>query len=207
MGPVVAPILIVHPWLKSKDYHRQFCSQPRFLEDCGRSPNDGSYTATLTVGSQTVAIHNCYRVQNNAWLLLKYQVQCAADAARQRQAHATLSSEQLQAQLDANAARQRQAHATLSPEQLQVQLDAHTAWQPYLPTPFCSVVVSILSLWPFNCISSHKFSRQFSAFPLCSSGLISALLVLSTIYLFMKVSFSPDKILCGWLGLKHELTN
>ena len=23
----------------------------------------------------------------------------------------------------------------------------------------------------------------------------------------MKVSVSPDKILCGWLGLKHELTN
>ena len=25
--------------------------------------------------------------------------------------------------------------------------------------------------------------------------------------LFMKVSFSPDMILCGWLGLKHQLTN
>ena len=50
---------------------------------------------------------------------------------------------------------------------------------------------------PFNCISFHNVSRQLSAFPLCSSGLISALLVPSTIYLFMTVSLSPDVILCG----------
>ena len=60
---------------------------------------------------------------------------------------------------------------------------------------------------PFNCISFHKFSGELSAFSLCSSGLISALFVLSTIHLFMKVSFSPDIILFGWLGLKHQLTN
>ena len=36
---------------------------------------------------------------------------------------------------------------------------------------------------------------------------ISALLFLSTIYLFMKVYFEPDIILCGWLGLKYQLTN
>ena len=59
----------------------------------------------------------------------------------------------------------------------------------------------------FNCISFHKFSQQLFTFSLCSSSLISALLVLSTIYLFMKVSSSPDIILCGWLGLKHQLTN
>ena len=53
---------------------------------------------------------------------------------------------------------------------------------------------------PFNCISFHKFSRQLSAFSLCSSGLIFALLVLLTIRHFMKVSFSHDIILCGWLG-------
>ena len=35
---------------------------------------------------------------------------------------------------------------------------------------------------PLNCISFHKFSRQLSGFWLCSSGLISALLALSTIY-------------------------
>ena len=63
---------------------------------------------------------------------------------------------------------------------------------------FCSCVCFCL-YGPFNCISFHKFSRQLSAFSLCSSGPISALLVLSTICLFLKVSFgpSPDVILCG----------
>ena len=41
---------------------------------------------------------------------------------------------------------------------------------------------------------------------LCSSGFISALLVLSTIYLFMKVSFSPDVIPSVWLDSKHQWT-
>ena len=59
---------------------------------------------------------------------------------------------------------------------------------------------------PYQVDSSHYFnalslptptpSISFS-FYCCSSGLISALLVLSTIYLFMKVSFSPDIIFCG----------
>ena len=40
---------------------------------------------------------------------------------------------------------------------------------------FCSCVCFCL-YGPFNCISFHKFSRQLSAFSLCSSGLISALL-------------------------------
>ena len=71
---------------------------------------------------------------------------------------------------------------------------------------FCSCVCFYL-YGPSNCISFHKFSRQLSAFSFCSPGLISALLVLSTIYLFVKVSLSPDIILCGWLGLKHQLTN
>ena len=53
---------------------------------------------------------------------------------------------------------------------------------------------------PFNCISFQKFSRQLFTFSLCSSGLISAFLVLSTLYLFIKVSFSPDVSLFGWLG-------
>ena len=71
---------------------------------------------------------------------------------------------------------------------------------------FCSCVCFCL-YGPFNCISLHKFSRQLSAFLLCSSGFISALLVLSTIYLSMKVSLNADIIPCGWLGLKHQLTN
>ena len=60
---------------------------------------------------------------------------------------------------------------------------------------------------PFNCISFLKLSRQLSAFSLCSFGLISAILVLSTVHLFMKVFFSPDIILSAWLGWKHQPTN
>ena len=71
---------------------------------------------------------------------------------------------------------------------------------------FCSCVCFCL-YGPFNCSSFRKFYRLISAFSLCSSGLISAILVLSSIYLFMKVSFSPDiQSFCGWLGLeKHQL--
>ena len=79
---------------------------------------------------------------------------------------------------------------------------------------FCSCVYFCL-YGPFNCISCHNFSWQLSTVLLCfllkaptnSCSLISVLLVLSTIHLFMKVSFSPDVILCGWLGLKQQLTN
>ena len=59
---------------------------------------------------------------------------------------------------------------------------------------------------PFNCISLHEFSWQISVFSPCSSGLISALLVLCTICLFMKFSFSLNIISSGWLGSKHQLT-
>ena len=71
---------------------------------------------------------------------------------------------------------------------------------------FCSCVRFCL-YGPFNCISFRRFSRQLSVFSLCFCGLSSALLVLSTKYLFMKVSHSPDILVCGWLGLKHQLTN
>ena len=79
--------------------------------------------------------------------------------------------------------------------------------QPRLSTPFYFALASIRSLWPFQLyFLFHQFSRQVSVFSLCSSGLISALLVLSTIYLFMKVSFSPDIISSGWLtGLKTPI--
>ena len=70
-----------------------------------------------------------------------------------------------------------------------------------LAHPFFFCFVSV-SYGPFNCISFHEFSQQLSAFSVCSSGLISVLLVLSTLYLFTKVSFSPDIILYGRLGLK-----
>ena len=45
---------------------------------------------------------------------------------------------------------------------------------------FCSGVYFCLYC-AFNCISVHKSSQQLSAFSFCSSGLISALLVLSAI--------------------------
>ena len=86
--------------------------------------------------------------------------------------------------------------------------------QPCLSTPFFWYIyffflfrshVYFCLYGPFNCISFHKFSWQLSIFSLCSSGLISALLVLSTIFLFMKVSFSPDIIRSDWLGSKHQL--
>ena len=78
--------------------------------------------------------------------------------------------------------------------------------QPNLPTPFlfCSCVY-FCPYGPFDCISFHKFSQQLSVFRLCSSGLISALLVLSTIYLFVKVFFSPDIIPSGLTGPKTPI--
>ena len=69
---------------------------------------------------------------------------------------------------------------------------------------FCSCVCFCL-YGPFNCISFHKFPQQLFAFSFCCC-INFALFVLSTIYLFMKVSLSPHIILCGWLGLKHQLT-
>ena len=62
---------------------------------------------------------------------------------------------------------------------------------------------------PLSPTSFHKFSRQLATFAISSSGLISALLVLSSNvslysyfyfiypYLFMKISLSPNIILCG----------
>ena len=70
---------------------------------------------------------------------------------------------------------------------------------------FCSCVYFCL-YGLFICILFHKFSRQLSAFSFCSSGLLSALLVFSTIYLLAKVSFSLDIISSDWLGSKHQLT-
>ena len=61
---------------------------------------------------------------------------------------------------------------------------------------FCSRVCFCL-YGPFNCILFDKFSQQLSGLSPCSSGLISALFVLSTICLFMQVSFSPVLNLCG----------
>ena len=66
-----------------------------------------------------------------------------------------------------------------------VAVDVFDINQLSLPTPFflfCSRVCFCL-YGPFNCISFNKFCRQLSAFSLCSSSLMSVLLVLSTICL------------------------
>ena len=69
--------------------------------------------------------------------------------------------------------------------------------QPSLPTPFYSVLVSVSVFMALSTVfHAINSPRQLSAFSLRSSGLIFALLVLSTIYLFMTVSLSPGIILC-----------
>ena len=62
--------------------------------------------------------------------------------------------------------------------------------QPSLPTPFTLFLCLFLSYGPFTYISFQKSSRQLSAFSLSSPSLISAFLVLSTIYLFLKNSLN-----------------
>ena len=69
--------------------------------------------------------------------------------------------------------------------------------QPSLPTPFI-----LFSYGPFNCISFHKFSQQFLAFSLCSPDLISALLVLSTVYIFINISLNG--LMTCVLGKKYR---
>ena len=71
--------------------------------------------------------------------------------------------------------------------------------QPSLPTPFNSVLVSVSVLLALSTVF-HSINSPDNS-PLSHSvvlrSYLSALLVLSTLYLFMKVSLSPDMILCG----------
>ena len=69
--------------------------------------------------------------------------------------------------------------------------------QPGLPTPFYSVLVSISVFMALSTVFHSIYSPDNSVFSVYSSGLITALLVLSTVRLFMKVSFSPDIIPSG----------
>ena len=67
------------------------------------------------------------------------------------------------------------------------------------------LVCSCVCLYgPLNWISFHKFSwhlfAQFIWSYFCFIG------PFNYTYLFVKVSLSPDIILCGWVGLKHQLT-
>ena len=69
--------------------------------------------------------------------------------------------------------------------------------QPSLLTPFYSLLASVSVFMALSTVFHSINSPDKSAFSLCSFGLLSALLALSTIYLFMKVSFSPDIIPSG----------
>ena len=67
--------------------------------------------------------------------------------------------------------------------------------QPSLSTPFYSALVSVsVFMAPSTVFHSINYPDN-SPFSRCSFGLTSALLVLSTIYLFRKVSFSPYIVL------------
>ena len=67
----------------------------------------------------------------------------------------------------------------------------------WVPTIFICSCVGFCLNGPFNCISFCKVSRQLSAFSLCFPGLISALLVLSTVFLAMKVSLRIYSVLAS----------
>ena len=69
--------------------------------------------------------------------------------------------------------------------------------QPSLPTPFYSVLVSIFVFMALSTVFHYINSPDNSPLSHCSSGLISDLLVLLAMYVFTKVSLSPDIILCG----------
>ena len=64
-------------------------------------------------------------------------------------------------------------------------------WKSPSALIFCPCVCFRLYC-PFNCISFHKFSWQLSVFLLCSSGLITVLLVLSTYFSLWK---SPSALI------------
>ena len=82
-----------------------------------------------------------------------------------------------------------------------VTVDVFDINQPSLPTPFFfffySVIVSTSLFVALSTVFYSITSPDNSPLSHCSSGLLSALLVLSTRYLLMKVSFSPDLIPSG----------
>ena len=79
------------------------------------------------------------------------------------------------------------------------------AWLSFLFSFFVSYF-SFLSI-PFPILFPSFLDPATLRFLTLFFCFISALLVFSTIYLFVKVSLSPDIFRCGWLGLKHQLTN
>ena len=75
------------------------------------------------------------------------------------------------------------------------------------PLLFVLFLCLFVSLWPFPLYCIPWILQTTLCFLTLFFWSLSALVVLSTVYLFMKVSLSPDIILCGWLGLGHQLTN
>ena len=69
--------------------------------------------------------------------------------------------------------------------------------RPSLYTPLYSVLVSVSVFKALSTVFHSINSPDYCPLSHCSSGLDSALIVLSTVYLFMKVSLSPNIILCG----------
>ena len=63
--------------------------------------------------------------------------------------------------------------------------------QPSLPTAFHSVIVFVSVVIALSTVFHSVNSPDNLRLSHCSSDLVSVLLVLSTIYLFMKVSLSP----------------
>ena len=78
--------------------------------------------------------------------------------------------------------------------------------QPSLPTPFYSLLESVSVFMALSTVFHSINSPNNSPLSL-SVLLVSFLPYCPFIYVSMKVSLSPDIILCGWLGLKHQLTN
>ena len=75
---------------------------------------------------------------------------------------------------------------------------------PSLLIPSYSVLASISVFMALSTVFHSIKSADNSPFSDCSSGLLSALLVLSTLCLFMKVSFSPD-ITPQWAAADAEI--
>ena len=80
--------------------------------------------------------------------------------------------------------------------------------QPSLPTPFHSVLVSVSVFMALSTVF-HSINSPDNS-PLSHSVLPVLFLPYWSFQLYISlwyVSFNPDIIICGWLGLKHQLTN
>ena len=77
--------------------------------------------------------------------------------------------------------------------------------QPSLPTPFYSVLVS-LSAFMAPSIVFHSVNSSDNS-PLSHSVLPVSFLPYPSFELYISLPKSSAALICGWLGLKHQLTN